>query len=769
LVNVDDYTSLKAAIATGNSVLIPTTTSSIAVDAADVSDVLVGLSQIRAEHDVTLTLAAGTHTVSTGNIANVGQNQNIFIQGATPVATTLSSVDTVTGSAGNWTVTATLASTTGIAIGDVVKIDNVTPGRVYFPTTVGDRRPASNEMAIGIYAMGEVTTTTGGTTVNLTKSVASSFLQPGDLVTIRGETRVVDTVGTNSFTVTSGFTYGLVSYQWWYYHIPNAGTVTATASATVTGTSTLFTTEANIGDLLVVDGCSYKIVGITNDTSLTVSHAVTIPAGSKYTIVTAGILHQGSFIVTNVSGSQITYTSKARYVPTLPTKKVSGGTVNVLKTVLRNTGTGNGFVFNRGAVIGNIKNVAIVGNNLSTTSDGIKLNNDPTGDSGSYDLGSSVANLGANVSVINWGFGATLQSGCTLFAKNGHFCNNLTRGVSNEDGSTSYLREAVVSHNNGIGIFAGGGYVRGSEAVVCANNLQGLRINVGNGSYGDAWYAWGNGSHGFLAEGGCGIHFVDSYSNCNGGNGGNFQNGASGRISRTWFGGNENYALSSTNCLVEGGQIWCSGTWDSSYGGVNASRGNIDLNYSAQTGNVGIGIYAQAGTRCYAEYTFQSRNNLQGIRADDFSTAVTAYNSSSVNNGSANSSTDGGVLSIPDSQYGEFRMSSHFTQSFSIANDAVASLNFGATAVIRTIYLHSSSSAALQGAVRIRTVSSLGTTSIYGTGFTMNDYGTNPTGVLTGTTGTGGNVTLSAADDGKFYIENRSGGTRVIIIDVMGS
>jgi hypothetical protein len=521
--------------------------------------------------------------------------------------------------------------------------------------------------------------------------------------------------------------------------------------------------------LLVVDGCSYKIVGITNDTTLTVSHAVTIPAASSYTIVTAGILHQGSFIVTNVASNQITYISKARYVPALPTKKVSGGTVTALKTVLRNTGTGDGFVFNRGAIIGGVKNVAIVGDDLTTTSVGVELNSDPTGDSGGYDLGSSVANLGANVSVINWGTGATLQSGCTLFAQNGHFCNNLSRGVSNEDGSTSYLREAVVSHNNGIGILAGGGYVRGSEAVICANSLQGLRINVGNGSYGDAWYAWGNGSHGFLAEGGCGIHFVDGYSNCNGGNGGNFQNGPSGRITRTWFGGNFNYAVSVTNGMVEGGQTWCSGSWGSSYGGALVSRSYVDLNFGAQTGNIGAGIYAIATGRCYAENTFQSRNNNDGIRSDEFGTLISAYNSSSVNNGSANSATDGGVLASPVNQHGNYQMSSHFTRSFTIADDAVASLAFGPTAVIKTVYLHSSSSAALQGAVRIRTVSSLGTTSIYGTGFTMNDYGTNPTGVLTGTTGTDGNITLSAADDGKFYIENRFGSSRVIIVDVMGA
>lgn len=43
------------------------------------------------------------------------------------------------------------------------------------------------------------------------------------------------------------------------------------------------------------------------------------------------------------------------------------------------------------------------------------------------------------------------------------------------------------------------------------------------------------------------------------------------------------------------------------------------------------------------------------------------------------------------------------------------------------------------------------------------------TGVLTGTTGTTGHVTVSAATDGKMYLENRSGGTRSFAYTVLGT
>jgi hypothetical protein len=262
-VSLPDYTSLRNALATGLRVQIPSSTTSISVSTADSPSVLPYLYLIDCQAPLTIALATGVHTTTLGNIVNVGQNQDISISGATPTTTTITSIDSVSGSAGNWVVTATLASAAGVAINNVVKIDDVIPGKVYFPTTVGDRRPAANEMAIGIYAMGECTTS--GTTVSLTKSVAGSFLVSGDLVTIRGETRVVDVVGTNSFTVTSAFEYDVSSYQWWYYHIPNAGTITATASTTVTGTSTTFLTNANVGDLLVVDGCSYKIDAVVDN------------------------------------------------------------------------------------------------------------------------------------------------------------------------------------------------------------------------------------------------------------------------------------------------------------------------------------------------------------------------------------------------------------------------------------------------------------------------------------------------------------------------
>jgi hypothetical protein len=42
------------------------------------------------------------------------------------------------------------------------------------------------------------------------------------------------------------------------------------------------------------------------------------------------------------------------------------------------------------------------------------------------------------------------------------------------------------------------------------------------------------------------------------------------------------------------------------------------------------------------------------------------------------------------------------------------------------------------------------------------------TGVLTGTTGSVGDITISAATDGKIYVENRSGLSRILSIQFIG-
>jgi hypothetical protein len=280
--------------------------------------------------------------------------------------------------------------------------------------------------------------------------------------------------------------------------------------------------------------------------------------------------------------------------------------------------------------------------------------------------------------------------------------------------------------------------------------------------------------HGFYAILGSVISCFDAYSSGNG------QNGL--------------YTLQSSDAqatrLIATGNGTTGGV-ASAQAGFAASSGNFSGNgqrglYGAQMASIiaasaiiydteGVGV--RSDNRAFITLTSSkiAGNTSYGVQCINASANTTTVNYTGGNGAADEFADQNGILQTGAStqifniEAQKAVIENHYRVSIALADDAASFIDFGATSVIRTVYFHSSSSAALQGAVRIRTVSTLGTTSIYGTGFTVNDYGTNPTGVLAGTTGADGTVTLSAADNGKFYVENRSGGTRTIIFDVMGN
>ena len=76
------------------------------------------------------------------------------------------------------------------------------------------------------------------------------------------------------------------------------GTINPAASTTVPGVSTVFTTQAKIGDQLVVTGETRTITAIASDTSLTVDVAFSDNANDA-----TPEIHPASFVVLNDSGA----------------------------------------------------------------------------------------------------------------------------------------------------------------------------------------------------------------------------------------------------------------------------------------------------------------------------------------------------------------------------------------------------------------------------------------------------------------------------------
>ena len=800
LLTLADMDSLKNALAIGNRVKIPSTISSILISTTDSPDILPKLNLLDTEDSLVIALDSGTHTTTADNIVNIGNGSNITLVGATPISVTIDSVVSVTGALGEWDITYALADATNVAINDVLRLDTVYPGRTFQGKRVSagnvsfeneTRIPMLGELCLGIGGtggMGTVTVNSGSsvTTIEPTGTtydalgVQNDFLSVGDLVHVSGQTRKIvsiDPAPAKTFTVDSNWSRSVVSLQWWYYTKPNTGTIGTGGAPTtaVTGVASVFLTEAEVGDVLVVNGEMREITAVFGDTSITVSHDITIVNGSYFSIIKAGILHLNANIITAKSGNNVTVRNNSWFMKP-PTLGINGkGTV--IKTVLKHTGTGNGLNFNTAAVLRGLQDIAIVGNGngvgIRLTGDtvefdqngDIKLDEEANPISYGYDNNSAICIVTGSCAVINWGKGAFLTSGCTLHAQNQMFCNNTGTGIDATDGANAYLRSAVVSHNSLYGLNLAGGYTRFSAGVVAGNKSMGVRMDTGSSLYADRPTAWGNKSHGVYLVNFCGVQWVDGLSVSNGGIGIAFTNAASGRVSRTLIACNTNHGLSLTAANVEAGQIWATGQKTGRSGVSVSSNSNFyAVNYAAFTGNASSGVLSTAMSKSVLSNTTQHSNGTGLYSA--LASRVYANDGYCVNNTTDFTEVSEGLI-YRDGIYeygGPRRISSSYREKFVIVDDGIATIDLGTVAKIGIIELHCDTTAAFQGAVRFRTVSTVATVLLYGTGI----FAT--TGILDNVSnlGTDDNINISSHTDGSIYIKNRSGATRTITISIRG-
>lgn len=735
---------------------VPATQGTLQLQPAEAQAVLGDLSLVNAEGPLSITFAPGVYTFNTSDqIARIGQNQNVSLIGAAPLITTITGAPTVGGSSGNYICTYPLASAAGVVPGQVLRIDNMPGGATYFQATPV-RAPYDGELAVGFNRMGGISSS--GTTCTVSGNVAAN-LAVGYLVHIKGQTRVITGLPTaNTFTINTALDLDVSGYQWWYYTLPASGTIsTSGRSVTVTGSGSAFTSAANAGDFILADGVMVEIASVDSASQVTLVAAQTFAAGTPYTIVRGSILHEGSFEILSVAGNEVTVRSRSQVRPP-SVGVVSGGTATVIRTVLKQTGSGNGFLFERGGVLREMSNIALVGSGSSASSIGLAM----SGSGAAYNQGSSLMVLGENAAVIEFGFGAFMSAGCVLFGWKAHICNNLNAGMEAIDGASWYLRAGVVSHNRDIGVLSSGGYGRISEARFCGNRLQGIRQDVGSAIYGDSAFAWGNGSHGVLGVNRSGIQFADGYIIKSGGNGVNVQNGAGGRFSRTLIAGSSQHAMSVDGCHdVEATQGWCTGS-RAGQSGLVVSSADIKFGDGASTGNAAAGMFAPTGGTVYAPGVYVSKNGTNGARADTVSQIICPSSYLSGNTG-ADTLTSGGVIFTDRNPNGTWQMGAMYSQVVTLANDSVLVVDIG-DATICVNYV-SGSSTTLTGAVRARSGAGGGSISqAYGGGITILQNT-----VLTGTTGTPGDFTMSVSTNGNFYAENRAGAARQITITINGS
>lgn len=592
LVSVVDYADLRSALATGAMVRVPATVPTLTVSAADTPFVLPQLYRISAEGDLTIYLEAGTHTVAMGDLMRVGvRNSTIKVVGVAPTETKATAVASITGSANDWSITYNVPDTVGAAVGDYAKLFDAGP----LPVLNGDNAasyvlreyPQKGELsAPPSFNVGPVSIV-AGTNVATFLSVGAGkaltdFMKVGDLLTAYGQTREIQTVSTTSVTVIGNWTKSTANLPAYYITRASAGTIGTggVASATVTGTGSNFAGEGNPGDVLLVNGALVRILTITGAGTMLVDMPVTITNGTKYTILqSAACLHEGVHEITAVSGSTITVRNRCPIKP--PIVGVTVDEFRIIKTVLKQTGAGDGIVCDQNGSLRELNNVVLCGPGSgggvglllqSRIPAEVSSGGTSFGDVTQHGLRGTIL-LGENVGVTRFLRGAMVGHGCLLNGRKLAVTNNQGFGVWVIDGGYANLRRACISGGSiGLLVNSGGGAVI-TEVRLCGTTGDGLRSDANASVYGEAPMAVACGGMGYRVMDSSKAHWTDGVALlCLSGF---YLDGGSARIDRTVVGANTRCGLEGTEQVdVRASYAWVSGTSNTAGPGYGVQLGS---------------------------------------------------------------------------------------------------------------------------------------------------------------------------------------------------
>jgi hypothetical protein len=600
----NDIAAFVLAADTGKQVLVPDGTYTITTSTlVQVNSILSMLSRLHLFcNQLTINIGSGQFNIPLQTELNVTNPDRLIISGANPIATTITTISNVTGSAGSWSVTANVNSSTGIAIGDLVTVKNVKPG-VQAPGTY-TTRPVKGALQMQFFQNGELTL--ASTSGSVTGSTLSTYVNAGDFLIADGQVKRMLSVTTNSFAVDAANTpaTNFAGKQYWYTMQDSSfGTVTV-SGATVTGTGTAFTNitnGANAGDLIAFNGGGIrKIQSVTSDTSITLTEThPTIAVAATYGIVCSGEIHEGAWVVTNVAANQITWTNTSRTTYAPPKNLVVGGDITALKSVLQYT-TNSGFVVDGGVY--EFENIGLVGTN-GTTNVGLDLR----GESGE---GTGNVIISNNFAVNGFDYGAWLSSGATIQGNGSVFSGQFVRGI-NAAGGECRLESSIISGVGGIGILISeGAFARLSNARIHTCSAQGVRMEVGGSTWADFSIIGHNQSYNVLLVGAVNAHFVGLRCFSSNADGFYGQNGGYGRATGAIYLCNNGDGLALYQANMECNQTIAIGNKDS---GCLLGRSNCALEQSAFGYNVLRGLYLVSMANVNAITTNQYVGNATGV------------------------------------------------------------------------------------------------------------------------------------------------------------
>jgi hypothetical protein len=508
------YASDKAAvlslISSGSVARLPASLTSMTLTEAEVPAFLAGFHLVEPGDNTEIILPEMTASVSTENIFKFAQRSGLLtIRGAAPGITSLTSVASVTGSAFNWDVVLIVADGSVVQPGNVLKLWNVGP----LPSLSGDNafllrsKPIDNEVFTPHVRIGGMTITAGTNTATFTAGTLSDHIETGWLFHRGNQTNVATGIndGTRTITFQDNWTVGAAGETCYLVTKPGIGSATLSGpqpSNILDFANGITATQLNIGDLILVRGMSVKITNIIDSNTVELSHAVSFTGGAPYSIVTPGTLHEGGWLVTAVSGNQVTVKNRCAVKP--PVNNVAGGEVIAIKTVLHQTTTGDGaFPVSNGAVL-NLEDIALRGSYTSAGSHGIAGNGrDPI--YGPTQSGvASLVTLGYKTAVIDFGRNYYGTYGCVLNARGTMWTGARETNVWADIGSDVNLRHCVAAGAlSGDGIRYGAGTTgKTTETRANGNYDEGFQTFMGAENYGEIPYTTGNLGMGARIQGG---------------------------------------------------------------------------------------------------------------------------------------------------------------------------------------------------------------------------------------------------------------------------
>lgn len=486
---------------------------------------------------------------------------NLTIAGKNTFDTTISSINSVTGSVGDYSVTATLADGSNVSVGDAVLIKDVVPGTPGVPGSLRGRPPAG-QIDIAFFKVGLLSTSGVDVTVESSRQGLDEIIESGDIVLIQGEVRQINGTPTaTTMTLDKPLVGDSNLLQYWYHTQPLTGTI-STNGTSVTGVGTSFTTQLNVGDVILInDGGASCITSIESDTLLTVEDDLITVSDRVFGSVVTSETHEGVWIVTDVNGNNVTWKNTAQIEGSKPAKNlINGGSVKVIKAVPRFVSATDGINIGTGNI--KLNDIVIRGDDVTTTTTGLNTS-----------LYKIAANFSCSdsVGVTGFGIGASSIYNSYLHVEGAYFSGNTSRGLNATEGGQALAQEARVTGNKNLGVLIGtNGYVRGAAIRVHGNSSHGARLEVGAAIWFDFAFVTRNGGNGILGVGGNDVHAVGSRLIRNVTDGIDGQNGIYGRASG---------ALVLCNRAV----------------GIGITQGSLEANRASIVGNGNRGAFIARG------------------------------------------------------------------------------------------------------------------------------------------------------------------------------